>query len=387
MQRILNTPRPDWQKKVEALGFSFHTLEGIYWDESAYYQIDYDQVEILEKATVELFEMCLEAVQHVIDNKLYDKLGIPRQFISYIEQSWNEDYPSIYGRFDFAYGGETQPKLLEFNADTPTSLFEAGIVQWFWLQDFNKELDQFNSIHERIVEGWAQLKSYLNEGTLYFSCVKDNDEDFITVQYLRDCAVQAGLQTDFIYVDDIGFSEDGLCFVDLQNRKISNIFKLYPWEWMINEEFGQKLLLDTTGTFWMEPAWKMILSNKGILAVLWKLFPNHPNLLPAYFENEVPGIGFNEYVKKPLLSREGANIEIVKDFATLHKTSGDYGEEGFIYQQFNPLPDFDGNYPVIGSWLICGEPAGIGIRESNNLITDNTSRFVPHLIVDNDDEE
>lgn len=385
MQRILKTPRPDWQNRVEDLGFSFHTLEGIYWDESAYYKIDYYQVETLETATVELYDMCLEAVQHVIDNKLYDKLGIPKQFVSYIEQSWNDDHPSVYGRFDFAYDGENPPKLLEFNADTPTSLFEAGIVQWFWLQDFNKELDQFNSIHERLVECWAQLKPYLNEGKVYFSSVKDNDEDFITVQYIRDCALQAGLDTDFIFVDDIGFAEDGNCFVDLENRRMSNIFKLYPWEWMIHEDFGQKLLLDTSGTFWMEPAWKMILANKGILPVLWKLYPDHPNLLPAYFENEVPVFGFNEYVKKPLLSREGANIEIVKDYSTLHKTGGDYGEEGFICQQFNPLPDFDGNFPVVGSWLIGGEPAGIGIRESNNLITDNTSRFVPHLI--EDDEE
>ncbi|HSZ87188.1 MAG TPA: glutathionylspermidine synthase family protein, partial [Puia sp.] len=127
----------------------------------------------------------------------------------------------------------------------------------------------------------------------------------------------------------------------------------------------------------IEPAWKMILSNKAILPILWELYPHHPNLLPAYFEEN----NMEEFVKKPILSREGANISIISNGRTIESTEGEYGKEGFIYQEYFPLPVFNGNnYPLIGSWIIGQEPAGIGIRESNQLITDNISRFIPHLI-------
>ncbi len=64
----------------------------------------------------------------------------------------------------------------------------------------------------------------------------------------------------------------------------------------------------------------------------------------------------------------------------IEKTDGEYGEEGFVYQQLFSLPDYDDNYPVIGSWIIGQEAAGIGIREAKTLITNNVSRFLPHLI-------
>jgi len=380
MQRINIHPRHNWQKKVEELGFAYHTLNDTYWDESAYYQFSMAQVDELEAATTELYDMCLEAVQHVIDHKRYDQLFIPKEFVPLIENSWEEDHPAIYSRFDLAYDGIHPPKMLEYNADTPTSLFEASIIQWFWLQDINPNADQFNSIHEKLIAYWTYLKEYLHPGKLYFACVKDNMEDLVTTEYLRDCAMQGTLDTAFIYMEDIGYYPAQNSFIDLDNQPIQNIFKLYPWEWMVHEEFGPKLLMDTQSTYWIEPAWKMILSNKGILPILWELYPYHKNLLPAYFNDlTLKGMG-DDYVEKPILSREGANIRIVQGGQTTLQTDGDYGEEGFIYQKLNPLPEFDGNYAVIGSWIVGQEPAGIGIRESNTLITDNTSRFVPHLI-------
>jgi glutathionylspermidine synthase len=162
----------------------------------------------------------------------------------------------------------------------------------------------------------------------------------------------------------------------MEMEPIKNIFKLYPWEWLAAEQFGQNILLDTNKTFWIEPAWKMILSNKAILPILWQLYPNCEYLLPAYFDEH----DLKDYVKKPIFSREGSNIEMVKHYGIIEKTSGEYGAEGFIYQQLFKLPEFDDNYPVIGSWIIGQEPAGLGIREANGLITDNKSRFVPHLI-------
>lgn len=378
MRRINAVIRNDWKTKVEQLGFSFHTIDDTYWDESAYYLFDKQEVDVLEKATAELFDRCLDAVQYVIDHKLYDLFKIDKQFIPLIEASWNDDYPSIYGRFDLVYDGNYAPKMLEFNGDTPTSLFEASVVQWYWLEDMQPGADQFNSIHEKLIDYWKYLADYLNKGRLYFTCLKDNDEDLVTTEYMRDCALQAGLDTEFIYIEDIGWNNNTRNFVDLKEAPMPNIFKLYPWEWLVKDEFGKNILIDNLKTCWIEPAWKMLLSNKAILVILWKLFPNHPNLLAAYFDNE------NElkydYVKKPLLSREGANITIVRNGNLTASTDGDYGAEGYIFQQYYPLPFFRDNYPVIGSWVIGCEPAGIGIRETKGLITDNLSRFIPHMM-------
>ena len=376
MERIKTSPRNNWQKVVENVGFGFHTTDVAYWDESAYYTFTLNEIEQIEKATNTLWELSLKAVQHVIDNKLYSKFHIPENYIEYIEKTWNDEVPSIYGRFDFCYKNG-KIKMLEFNADTPTSLYEAGIVQWFWLQDFDKSKDQFNSIHEKLIAYWKYLKVYLQPGKLHFTCLKETLEDLTNVEYIRDCAMQAGIETKLVFIDDIGWDGDLKQFLDLENEPIKNIFKLYPWEWLVTDEFGKNILEDANKTFWIEPAWKMLLSNKAILPILWELYPDCEFLLPAYFEDGK----INNYVKKPFLSREGANIQIVQNYDTLQKTEGHYGKEGFIYQKTFTLPKFDYNYAVIGSWIIGQEPAGMGIRESNNLITDNVSRFIPHVIV------
>lgn len=376
MHRQSLQPRPDWQQKVEDLGFGFHTAETAYWDESACYTFSMEEVLQIERATADLWDMCLEAVQHVMDHGLYDLFHIPSWVIPYLESTWEEDQPSIYGRFDLCYK-DGQIKMLEFNADTPTSLFEAGVVQWFWLQEVAPELDQFNSIHERLIAYWSYLSAYLNPGILYFSCVPGSPEDLTNCEYLRDCAMQAGLATERLFIDEIGWDSSREAFVDVNEEPMGNLFKLYPWEWMVHEPFGHHIPVDRASIKIIEPAWKMILSNKAILPILWKLFPEHPLLLPAYFE---PG-RLENYARKPLLSREGANIDLVRSGKALFQTQGEYGEEGFIYQGLFELPSYDGHFPLIGSWIIGQEPAGMGIRESDVLVTDNLSRFVPHMIV------
>jgi len=162
--------------------------------------------------------------------------------------------------------------------------------------------------------------------------------------------------------------------VDLNNEKIKTCFKLYPWEWMWQDDFGR--YLPQRPVRFIEPAWKMLLSNKGLLPVLWELFPSHPNLLPCFDSPEPLGGWF---VKKPKLSREGCNVTLLENGRTVQTTGGDYGEEGFVYQAIAPVSDFAGNHPVLGVWIIAHEAAGLGIREDVSRITGNLSRFVPHM--------
>jgi glutathionylspermidine synthase len=375
MQRIASQPRADWQQRVESQGLVYHSADGVpYWDEGAYYRLTADQVDELERATYELDRMCLVAVQHVIDERLFELLQIPEAFVEFIVDSWQRDEFTLYGRFDLAYDGVGPPKLLEYNADTPTSLLEAAVIQWTWLQDCHFRADQFNSLHERLIEAWGALADTRDvpPGTLMtFTALADHPEDVMNVSYLRDTAIQAGWRTQHVRLEDVGWDVRQNRFVDAQGRPIDWAFKLYPWEWMVREEFGPHLL--TSGTRWLEPPWKMLLSNKAILPVLWGLFPDSPYLLPASFE---PLAG--DHVRKPRLSREGANIGVSRGGAVVLETGGDY-EGPYVYQQYRELPNFDGNYPVVGSWMVNGYACGIGIREDASPVTCNTSRFVPHL--------
>lgn len=376
MRRKTITPRVDWRKKVEEQGLIFHSSgdnSSPYWNESAYYEFSSAQIDQLEAATNDLQKMCLAAVQHVIDKDRFQEMSIPASAIPVIISAWEKEPPAIYGRFDFAYDGKNPPKLLEYNADTPTSLLEAAVVQWYWLQDCFPDADQFNSIHERLIAKWKELKSYLKE-PVYFANL-DNDEDWMTTAYLRDTADQAGLRTEGILIQEIGWSEPQQQFVDLKEQPMLSIFKLYPWEHMLADQFGQHALLTYDRVNWIEPIWKMALSNKSILPILWELYPKHENLLESFFDSPR---WLSTYARKPKLSREGANITLTT-FSGSIATQGEYGKEGYIYQALAEVPNFDGNFPVIGSWVVDGESAGMGIRESNTPITENSSRFVPHL--------
>jgi len=374
MRRIAATPRPNWQGRVEEAGLTWHTGETPYWNEAAFYEFTAKEVDILEKATNELETMTLQAAQHIIDNKLYSRLGIPEIAIPLIEKSWEAEPPSLYGRFDLAYDGVNPPKLLEYNADTPTSLLEAAVVQWYWLQDCYPKRDQFNSLHERLIALWKELAKYLPGRRIDF-CSMDDAEDGMTVTYLQDTAQQAGLEASIFPIDEVGW--DGSGFVGPEDNPLGAVFKLYPWEWMMREEFGKNIA--AADTLWMEPPWQMLLSNKGILPILLQLFPRHPYLLEASFDG--PGL-MMAWAKKPLLGREGANILLHQPGKDI-ETPGEYGGEGFIFQQMAGLKSFDGMYPVIGSWLIGHEEGnvagGMGVREADSPITTNTSLFVPHL--------
>ena len=385
MQRIASEERSDWRARAEAIGFDFHTIDGErYWDERAYYAFTLKEIEsYLEAPTGELDKMCRELVARAVaDEQLMPRLAIPVPYWNWIARSWKKSEPSLYGRFDLRYDGNGPAKLLEYNADTPTAVLETGVFQWMWLeQAIERKLlpngaDQFNSLHERLIQGWKEIGQ---SRPLHLTAMLDNPEDAGTIAYLEDCAHQAGLTTTVLPIEDIGKNRAGQ-FIDDDSRPIELLFKLYPWEWMMSESFGASL--PGSVTQFIEPPWKAVLSNKGILPLLWEMFPNHPNLLPAYFDDDPKAATLGtSFARKPLYSREGANIELVSDGRSLDKDDGPYGAEGYVRQAIAPLPQFDGNYTVLGSWFAAGAACGLSVREGASAITKNTSRFLPHAIV------
>jgi glutathionylspermidine synthase len=386
MQRIAIAERDDWKSQAEALGFSFHTMYGApYWDETACYRFTLKQIEAdIEDPSGEIEKMCFQVVSRAIDSdEVMARLAIPEPFWDYVRASWLNREKNLYGRLDLSYDGKGPAKLLEYNADTPTGLYESAAFQWLWLEQAMERgiipsgCDQFNSIHERMVEAFGRFGI---DGVLHLAAAGGSEEDEGTVRYVEECAVQAGLETVFLHMEDIGIDAEGR-FTDMDDMVIRNLFKLYPWEWLMADEFGKSI--PASGTRFIEPAWKAILSNKGLLPLLWEMFEGHPNLLPAYFADDPRAAELSGgYVRKPLLSREGSNVELVRPGEAPLAVAGPYGAEGYIVQALHPLPVFEGNHTVIGSWLVASQPCGMGIREDDSPITKDSSRFVPHVIRD-----
>lgn len=385
MRRQRSSPRSGWEQIVADQGMCYGTpardatgADRPYWDESVHYVFDMDEVLSIEASVEVLHSMCLEAVEQVVLTGRYRDFGLPEWSWEHIEKSWRRSDPHLYGRFDLRYDGRRPPVLLEYNADTPTTLLEAAILQWHWKTDVYPDDDQWNSLHEKLVARWSEIRDRLPGAETYFtwSGAELSGEDHVTVAYLQECAAEAGMNTVGLAIEDIGFDADLDRFVDLAEAPMDSIFKLYPWEWMLDDDFGRRAVEQMPATMWVEPLWKTLLSNKAILAVLWEMYPGHPNLLPAYVDDPHE---LTEYVRKPKLGREGANITIVgPGYET--ETGGVYGEEGYVYQLLDPLPQFDDMRPALGAWIVGDESAGLGIRETSGLVTDNGAAFVPHRI-------
>lgn len=385
MQRIPCPERADWRELAAKTGFVFHTIDDVpYWDETAYWGFTLREIEEdVEAPTRELDDMCRELVARAVDDEtVMRRLAIPVRYWNWIAASWKRSERSLYGRLDLSYAGDGAAKLLEYNADTPTAVFESAVFQWLWLEQAIErqivpaDADQYNSLHERLIEGWSAIG---RGRRAHLAGMIDNAEDNGTVRYLEECARQAGLETTVLAMSEIGRRADGR-FVDLDDRPIDLMFKLYPWEWMFRETFGDKL--PGASTQFVEPPWKAILSNKGILPLLWEMFPRHPNLLPAYFEGDPAASSLGtSYVRKPLYSREGANVEIVVGGSAIDADGGPYGAEGFVRQAIATVPHRGGNYVVAGSWIAAGKPCGLSLREDQSPITKNSSRFLPHAIL------
>tara|TARA_R110000796_G_scaffold134280_2_gene250007 strand:+ start:282 stop:1508 length:1227 start_codon:yes stop_codon:yes gene_type:complete len=406
MQKTPLSERPNWRDHARDVGFTFADMHGEpYWDETSAYAFTLDQIETdIEDPATELHAMCREAVAQIIaSEQLMEGLAIPEEHRDLVAESWRSEDPEIYGRFDFSYNGNGPAKLLEYNADTPTSLYESAAFQWQWLEDqlaagvLPERTDQFNGIHEALVARFAEV--FEADSDLHFTAVAGNPEDYGTVEAMGWAAREAGLGAHYCDLDKIALSEDGQ-FLDDEDRRIAVLFKLYPWEDLLRDEYAAHIA--GSGCLFLEPAWKAVLSNKGLLPVLWQMFEGHRNLLPAFFERDIAeamsgqgsaapecAAAFDRaqaqlatgHVRKPILSREGASVSIYKAGEIIEQsTNTDYAEHPRIIQAYAPLPKFDGFRPVVGAWIVGHTCAGIGMREDRSRITQDLSRFKPHYI-------
>ncbi|MGH3664151.1 MAG: glutathionylspermidine synthase family protein [Micromonosporaceae bacterium] len=433
LRRQPNGCRPQWKAAVQRDGVVYSDTETpggtiSYWVEDAHYQVTAQDTDQLATACDELTAMFIEAGDHVIAEKLFGKLGIPEFAVPAILKTWDDDdpdfhWPSVNGRMDLRWGNDpaltaadpslADPKLLEYNADTPTCLPESTGTQWNWLSE-NPTVSgsQWNNAFEALTAAWKrnlelfEARRGFRPPVVHFlhTAQEKSGEDQMNTAVVAAAADQAGFRVKMQFIENLRLeAQDGHFaflgdtptlmgqFRDQDGEPVRLAYKLYPWEWMIHEEFGKTALWNTLqrdGTTWVEPPYKMLWSNKGILPILWDLFKDDParrkHLLPAYFEGEEPRGFRTNCVRKPLFGREGGNVTVIQGGEAVASHGGDYGAEGFILQEYAELPSFDTpagrRHTLTGVWMIDNESAGLCFRESAGPITDNASFFVPHVI-------
>lgn len=358
--RIARDARQNWAAILEDQGMRYHTIGELYWNESASYVLDMALVDKIEDATQQLHDMCMAFVADEIEAGDYVGYDFSDAAKSIIEASYKHTHPHLYGRFDLGIDKDFAIKMFEYNADTPTGLLEASVIQWNWKEDVEPDCDQFNSIHEKLIERWQGI-GIAPRTRIHLTTLEEGGlEDWSNVAYLLETASLAGYEATDIALERIGW--DGANFVDEGNAPINVLFKLYPWEWMIKDKFSAQI--QESRTLFIEPAWKMLLSNKLLAVKLWQRHPGHHLLLEAYATAR-PG----HFLAKPKLGREGEGI----------RPADGQIDRGEIVQRWFPVKTFEGIQPVIGSWVIGDCPAGIGIREERGITTDK-SMFVPHYV-------
>jgi glutathionylspermidine synthase len=377
---------------LESLGFVWHTDS----DESSYVSdeivvISEAEAEAYYNAANELYDMFVAAGEHIVENDLYHELGIPFNLVDAIKESWeNEIHWYVYGRFDLAGGLENKAiKLLEFNADTPTALFETAIIQWAILKQNNlEEESQFNALYESLVNNFKRLVTLEEDISTFeerydgwnflFTSVKGNAEEENTVRLLQHIAQEAGFHTEFAYIDDIDFSSDEGIFYNDINYELW--FKLIPWEDIALEEPDLAMsltnIIKNQKAIIFNPAYALLFQSKGILKILWDLYPNHPLLLETSFEP----LKEQKQVEKPVFGREGGSVTIIdENNQMVVAVEGEYASHKMVYQAYTELPTDANGASYQAGVFYAFEACGLGFRKGGKIL-DNMSKFVGHIV-------
>jgi len=386
MRRLTLPPRRDWETRLRDVGFTWYAATPehpvSYWGEEGAYALTPREIEGLHRDAQDLTNMVMEVTGEAIEGGKLGELGIPAFLHGAVRASWERDDPTLYMRLDLAYDGRGHARLLEVNAQTPTSLVEAAVSQWHWLEDrqaagqLPPDAAQWNTIHEGLGEQWAHLLSARGVGEVHFSAGR-NDEDVATVTYLRDVAQAVGIRGSFLAADEVGTSPEFPHLLDTWSLPIRHLIWLWPFEYAW--EARDAAFLATTETRFIEPLWKTVTGSKGLLAHLHQRYPDSGLVLPASL---TPGKLGGNVVRKPLYSREGQNVTLPGQAPT----PGEYGDLPMIEQAYAELPEFaaeDGHprYPVMGVWVAGDEVCGLGIREGRGRVTDNRATFAPHVVL------
>ncbi len=386
--KLLNlTPRADWIEKIRAAGCAnpvYESDDGSShndWEESRAYSFTSLEIQRLKDATASVTDALMATVDAALNNShVMDLMGIPPQTQKLMLNSWKAKHRNLAMRFDWSFGGST-PKLLEANVDAMHGYVLGGPAQLGWLAEVFPDKNQWNDI-ELCLE-----KAFRNIGVkrVGISAAAGDQAMINEAQLLLKMAKKAGLDASYLDLEQIGYNRTENVYTDVDNSIFEGLVTMMGIGDIVDTEFAEPWFSNSPpkGIFY-EPLWVLGLSSKASLAWLWDQNPDHPNLLPTFLEvdERVEQLG-DTYVRKPFWGEDGANIQFVENgevtLVQKDALASTPHESEWVRQAYCPLPSFDGHRPLVSTWVIGGQPAGLSIREGG-AITDYFSPVVPHMI-------
>lgn len=400
MKRVSVDPRTDADQKARRTGVV--TIErrlpngkvNKTWDESSAYIISRKEVDDLLEAVNPVIRMGREAVDFLLDGD-WGTLGIPLQMFESLRDSFDSQELEFITRYDFAYLGNGQLKLVGIEADSPRSLIETAHTQRAWLFDkFRARINahkvtQLNSIPELSIEAFRRLREISRFNSMHFaSSSYDKTEDLLIANFMKGLAETAGWATRNTRIKDLHWDIKQSAWKDTENNYITALFKQYPWEMLLRQNISKDLFENNNLEMILEPSWKTILSNRAILPAMYELYPKSEILSPAFL-NSHKGLG-NNIVTGPLLhtsSRNEMGILNGRKFTAWGEQQKDFSNQRVLAHRKMEIPkrfrDASGGYrfAYLSFFTIAGNPAGFGIRETRLPILGIHTTFKPHIVM------
>jgi glutathionylspermidine synthase len=349
-----------------------------------------DQVVAYQEASEECLDLISRATKHVIEQSKYAELGFNSRVAKLVEYSWNhKGHLHFLGRLDFAGGLEGGGiKLLEYNGDTCSMMPESSALQ------FEQKMasgfagnGQFNHIYQDIVKRFTELLDANPDKhpSLLLSHM-GHPEDRLNIDFLYAAANDAGFEVvDISAIEQVVFSPDDGIFLEKDSGYVKYDFwyKMLPWEYTVNQEpelydLLEQIIMNDLAIV-VNPPYSMIYQSKGLLKLLYDLYPDSPYLLPTY-SNPVRLRG-RAFVEKPYFGLEGENIRIFdRNNEELESNTGDFGHNPMVYQEYVPL-NKDSNENIYQAGVFHASTTnGLSFRRIDGLIIDEDAEFVGHVI-------
>ncbi|MCG5239649.1 glutathionylspermidine synthase family protein [Azospirillum doebereinerae] len=385
MRRTTMKPRADWRPGLRKYPYGVRAMSaGAGWREDACYEFTASQIDLIESVADELHTMIGTAVRHVVDNKLFGALGIRGEAARVLEASWtdywsggrpNERAGGLAGRLTLSYDGRDSVKLLACNYDTTEGLFAASLVQRNWREAMAADANQFNGLHEALVERWEELAAgQPGRGLIHLTCATPDPVREGELVYLAATAAEAGIETRLLPLQTIGW--DGRRFLDDEGRAISWLAKLYPWDGLTEDAFLHRLR--SGGMSVLSPLWCWLWSNHGLLAVLSHLYPRHPNLCRAALDSATLG-PCDMVTGRALYGLDAAPQRIVEQGAVVADDGEGVDSHGTVWLETPPGFREEDTRAVLHAWIVGDKCLGMSVRESQDPRVGVDSAVVPHL--------
>lgn len=368
--------RENYEKYLLDDNFNFWDDEN-YWIEDEALILTYKEASDLVKASKEFHEMSKDLIEDIIKKGDYYKFETSSYLLNIeeIEKSWNDKSFSLFGRLDIGFKNGV-PKILEYNADTPVTYMECSQIQERWYQDKKGSYEQFNSMKNEMLKRWDFFKKNNPNAFIHLMCNQNYIEEVDSANYMLALINQIGLSGKVIESENFFLEDNGDMF-DKDNQKIEHLYKIIPWDFFWQENWGHLIGKKVNV---IEPAWKALMNDKILFAYLWEKHPNHPYLLETVLEINSLNSSTKNFVIKPIDGKQGNNIKMFKDNALTSFTTGFYGASPMIYQERADDIKFGNHYYGVSSWIVGDTPVAFGARRDLLEIITNNSSFLSHLI-------